>query len=84
MQKRFNMLHSLGSTVQVLLLLLVVTYPGGMWILSTPPKTAAANFERNGFQTRYSIFSPFVYCERKLTKPNKNIVILMLISITSV
>ena len=30
--------------------------PGGMWILSTPPKTAAANLDLKGFQTRYSIF----------------------------
>ena len=33
--------------------------PGFMWILSTPPRIAAANFERNGFQARYSnLFSP--------------------------
>lgn len=27
-----------------------------MWMLSTPPKMAAANFERKGFHERYSTF----------------------------
>ncbi|CAL4242805.1 unnamed protein product, partial [Meganyctiphanes norvegica] len=33
-------------------------HPGGMWIFATPPTTEAANLERNGFHTLYSIFSP--------------------------
>ena len=32
--------------------------PGFMCILSTPPNIAAASLLRNGFHTRYSIFSP--------------------------
>lgn len=35
--------------------------PGGMYMLSIPPRIAAANFDRKGFHTRYSIFSPFVW-----------------------
>lgn len=30
--------------------------PGLIWIWSTPPRMAAASFERNGFQALYSIF----------------------------
>uniref|UniRef100_A0A2M4CA94 Putative secreted protein n=1 Tax=Anopheles marajoara TaxID=58244 RepID=A0A2M4CA94_9DIPT len=37
--------------------------PGGIWILSTPPSTAAASFERNGFHTLYSFLSPSVSTE---------------------
>ena len=32
--------------------------PGGMWILSTPPKIAAANFDLKGFHTLYSVLFP--------------------------
>ncbi|KAE9532299.1 hypothetical protein AGLY_009922 [Aphis glycines] len=32
--------------------------PGGIWISSIPPNIAAANFDLNGFHTRYSILSP--------------------------
>ena len=35
-----------------------------MWMASTPPRTQAASFERKGFHTRYSVFSPAA-CERK-------------------
>ena len=49
--------------------------PGLMWIFSTPPRMAAASLERNGFQTRYSTFSP---CTPSLggnyTKEKKNYV----------
>lgn len=38
--------------------------PGGMWMLPTPPTIAAANLDRKGFHTRYSIFS-VPSCERE-------------------
>jgi len=31
--------------------------PGLMYMFPTPPMMAAANFDRNGFQARYSILS---------------------------
>ena len=31
--------------------------PGGMCILSTPPRMAAASFDRKGFHTLYSVWA---------------------------
>ena len=32
--------------------------PGSMWIEPTPPRMAAASFDRNGFHALYSSFDP--------------------------
>ena len=42
--------------------------PGLMWTLSTPASTDAASFDRKGFQTLYSIFSPSVVPDSTLTR----------------
>ena len=39
----------LGSNILTL-------FPGAMWMLSTPPRMAAANLDLNGFQDLYSTF----------------------------
>ena len=37
--------------------------PGFIWILSIPPKMAAASLERNGFHTLYSTLFPSSTCK---------------------